>query len=121
MPRAIRIATSTISATRSRKIRIDLGVRVERNGPWRIGGRDLQENGRYCALFDILYPESDKRRIGSLLYITAALPTPGFTVRFRRPLRLLGLLVPGTASKHVLRLSFSFGPSPHSSSYYGLG
>ena len=48
-------------------------MEVERTGPWRIGGRDLQENGRYCALFDIFYPESDKRRIGSLLYIKPAL------------------------------------------------
>jgi hypothetical protein len=52
-----------------RKIRIDLGVRVERAGPLRIGGRDLQEDGRYCALFDVIY---DAQRSGSLLYIKAA-------------------------------------------------
>ncbi len=52
-----------------RKIRIDLGVRVERAGPLRIGGRELRANGRYCALFDVIY---DEHRSGSLLYIKAA-------------------------------------------------
>jgi hypothetical protein len=53
-----------------RKIRVDLGVRIERTGPWLIGGRDLQAQGRYCALFDVIYPDD---RIGSLLYIKPAL------------------------------------------------
>ena len=52
-----------------RKIRIDLGVRIERAGPWRIGARDLRANGRYCALFDVIY---DDERSGSLLYVKAA-------------------------------------------------
>jgi len=52
-----------------RKIRIDLGVRIERAGPWRIGGRELRANGRYCALFDVIY---DDERSGSLLYVKAA-------------------------------------------------
>ena len=53
-----------------RKVRVDLGVRIERTGPWLIGGRELQAQGRYCALFDVLYPDE---RIGSLLYIKPAL------------------------------------------------
>ena len=53
-----------------RKIRIDLGVHIERTGPWLIGSRELQEHGRYCALFDILYSDE---RIGSLLYVKPAL------------------------------------------------
>jgi hypothetical protein len=53
-----------------RKVRIDLGVRIERTGPWAIGGRELQAQGRYCALFDVVYPDG---RIGSLLYVKPAL------------------------------------------------
>ena len=52
-----------------RKIRVDLGVRIERAGPLRIGARELQEDGRYCALFDVIY---DEARSGSLLYIKSA-------------------------------------------------
>ena len=52
-----------------RKIRIDLGVRIERAGPLRIGPRELQAEGRYCALFDVIY---DDTRSGSLLYIKTA-------------------------------------------------
>jgi hypothetical protein len=52
-----------------RKIRIDLGVRIERAGPLRIGPRELQADGRYCALFDVIY---DDTRSGSLLYIKTA-------------------------------------------------
>jgi hypothetical protein len=52
-----------------RKIRIDLGVRIERAGPLRIGPRELQRDGRYCALFDVIY---DDTRSGSLLYIKTA-------------------------------------------------
>jgi hypothetical protein len=52
-----------------RKIRIDLGVRIERAGPWRIGGRELRAAGRYCALFDVIY---DDAQSGSLLYIKPA-------------------------------------------------
>lgn len=53
-----------------RKIRIDLGVRIHRAGPLLIGPRELQADGRYCALFDVVY--EDNRR-GSLLYIKSAL------------------------------------------------
>jgi len=35
----------------------------------RIGARELQEDGRYCALFDVIY---DGARSGSLLYIKSA-------------------------------------------------
>ena len=52
-----------------RKIRIDLGVRIERAGPLRIGPRELQAEGRYCALFDVIY---DDERSGSLLYVKSA-------------------------------------------------
>jgi len=52
-----------------RKIRVDLGVRIERAGPLRLGPRELQEDGRYCALFDVIY---DDRRSGSLLYVKSA-------------------------------------------------
>lgn len=52
-----------------RKIRIDLGVRIERAGPLRIGPRELQEDGRYCALFDVIY---DDAHSGSLLYVKSA-------------------------------------------------
>jgi hypothetical protein len=52
-----------------RKIRIDLGVRIERAGPLRIGPRELQAEGRYCALFDVTY---DEQHSGSLLYIKSA-------------------------------------------------
>jgi hypothetical protein len=52
-----------------RKIRIDLGVSIERAGPLRIGSRELQADGRYCALFDVIY---DDERSGSLLYIKSA-------------------------------------------------
>jgi hypothetical protein len=52
-----------------RKIRIDLGVRIERAGPLRIGPRELQTDGRYCALFDVIY---EGERSGSLLYIKSA-------------------------------------------------
>jgi hypothetical protein len=52
-----------------RKIRVDLGVRIERAGPLRLGPRDLQEDGRYCALFDVIY---DDTHSGSLLYIKSA-------------------------------------------------
>jgi hypothetical protein len=52
-----------------RKIRIDLGVRIERAGPLRIGSRDLQAEGRYCALFDVIH---DNGESGSLLYIKSA-------------------------------------------------
>jgi hypothetical protein len=52
-----------------RKIRIDLGVRIERAGPLRIGPPDLRAEGRYCALFDVIY---DDTRSGSLLYIKSA-------------------------------------------------
>ena len=44
-------------------------MRIERAGPLRIGSRDLQQDGRYCALFDVIY---DERRSGSLLYIKSA-------------------------------------------------
>lgn len=53
-----------------RKIRIDFGVTIQRTGPWRLGGRDLQENGRYCALFDVIYPGLGK---GTLLYVKPSL------------------------------------------------
>ena len=53
-----------------RKIRIDLGVSIERAGPLRVGGRELQADGRYCALFDVTY---DDAHSGSLLYIKSAL------------------------------------------------
>jgi len=52
-----------------RKIRVDLGVRIERAGPLRLGPRELQEDGRYCALFDVIY---DDTRSGSLLYVKSA-------------------------------------------------
>ena len=52
-----------------RKIRIDLGVRIERAGPLRTGARELQEEGRYCALFDVIY---DDDHSGSLLYVKSA-------------------------------------------------
>jgi hypothetical protein len=52
-----------------RKVRIDLGVRIERAGPLRIGSRELQAEGRYCALFDVIF---DDGASGSLLYIKSA-------------------------------------------------
>jgi hypothetical protein len=45
----------------------------------------------------------------------------GFTAHYARPLRLRGLLTPGVQHRHGLEHSFSFGPSPHPGSYYGLG
>jgi hypothetical protein len=56
-----------------RKIRIDLGVIIERLGPWNLGMRNLQERGRYCALFDIHYPGGNPANPGKLLYIKASL------------------------------------------------
>jgi hypothetical protein len=45
----------------------------------------------------------------------------GFTAPFPVAPRLRGLLMRGTAERHGCRLSFSFGPSPRTGSYYGLG
>ncbi|HVO90866.1 MAG TPA: hypothetical protein VMV45_20185 [Casimicrobiaceae bacterium] len=56
-----------------RKIRIDLGVTIERLGPWNLGMRNLQQQGRYCALFDVLYPGGNAANPGKLLYIKASL------------------------------------------------
>ena len=50
--------------------------------------------------------------------------TPRFGSGFTFPLidspRFPGLLMPGSSEQHGLRLSFSFGPSLFTSSYYGL-
>src|SRR5690606_9564080 len=47
--------------------------------------------------------------------------TPGFTVRGTRPLRLRGHLTPCVQHRHGLEHFSSFGPSPQTGSYYGLG
>ena len=45
----------------------------------------------------------------------------GFTVPTLGSPRLPRLLMPCTTKRHARRLSVSFGPSPHSGGYYGLG
>jgi hypothetical protein len=59
-------------------------------------------------------------RLSYRLGFTAAAVAPGFTARARRPLRSLGLRVPGLTNGHAGVLSFSFGPLPVTRSYYGL-
>lgn len=59
-----------------RKIRIDLGVQIDREEGWRIGGREMQAQGRYCALLPIRYDLAwGAPKPGFLLYIKAALYT----------------------------------------------
>lgn len=55
-----------------RKIRIDLGIEIRQKEIFQIGGRDLAEDGRYAALFDIVYPWSDEA-FGQLLYVKSAI------------------------------------------------
>jgi hypothetical protein len=66
-----------------RKIRIDLGVPIDRDEVWRIGGRGMQALGRYCALLPIRYDLAwGLASPGYVLYIKPALypQAPGLPV-----------------------------------------
>jgi len=53
-----------------RKVRIDLGIEIERLGEFQVGARDLGLRGRYAALFRISYPHCSKvEEPGLLLYL----------------------------------------------------
>lgn len=56
-----------------RKIRLDLGARLELTGGWWIGGVDFGARGRYCALFRIRYRGLPDFHWGSLLYVKPAI------------------------------------------------
>ena len=53
-------------------------------------------------------------------YFIASDTRQGFTLPSFGSPRLPGLLMPCTTKRHARRLSFSFGPSLHFGSYYGL-
>ncbi len=55
-----------------RKIRLDLSVEIREVETFNVGGRELGEEGRYAALFEIEYPWDDTR-YGQLLYLKTAL------------------------------------------------
>jgi len=55
-----------------RKIRIDFGIEIRQSpkSTFEIGAPELGEDGRYAALFDIIYPGNDEP--GQLLYVKTA-------------------------------------------------
>ncbi len=61
-----------------RLVREELNIGIEPMSGFRIGNRDLGDKGRYCALFEVKYPEGQS---GRLLYIKAAYyPVSAFNV-----------------------------------------